>query len=157
MQTTQKYISQSAEETKFIGRGLGKRIKGATVIALMGEVGAGKTTFTQGLVEGLGSTARVKSPTYTVMNEYPIKPARGWISRVLHIDFYRFTKESDLSALSLEDERRPDTVIIAEWPDILDDDHWLLKPDIIVAFDHLKNPDERLILMKGSFTKTVAT
>jgi tRNA A37 threonylcarbamoyladenosine biosynthesis protein TsaE len=56
------------------------------------------------------------------------------IRRVVHVDFYRFSDEKELGALSLEDERRPDTVILAEWPNIFKKD--VLEPDITVKFEH---------------------
>jgi tRNA threonylcarbamoyladenosine biosynthesis protein TsaE len=139
-------ITHSAEETKALAEDLAKTLKGGEVIALVGDLGAGKTTFVQGLVVALGSSARVKSPTFTVMNEYKIDQKGGVlnpvISRVIHVDFYRFSDEKELGALSLEDERRPDTVILAEWPNIFRND--VLKPDITVKFEH-GNGDERMI------------
>ncbi|MFZ2681794.1 MAG: tRNA (adenosine(37)-N6)-threonylcarbamoyltransferase complex ATPase subunit type 1 TsaE [Patescibacteria group bacterium] len=111
------YTSKSAEDTQKIAADFAKTLKGGEFISLIGDLGAGKTTFTRGLVEALGGTVRVKSPTFTIMNEYPVD--FGNIKRVVHIDFYRFSDTSELEALSLEDERRPDTVILAEWPDAL--------------------------------------
>jgi tRNA threonylcarbamoyladenosine biosynthesis protein TsaE len=139
-------ITHSAEETKAIAVDLAKTLKGGEVIALVGDLGAGKTTFAQGLVAALGSSARVKSPTFTVMNEYKIDRKGGVnnpaISRVVHVDFYRFSDEKELGALSLEDEKRPDTVILAEWPNIFKKD--VLQPDITVTFVH-KGENEREI------------
>ncbi len=143
-------ISHSAEETKQLAADLAKTLVGGEVIALVGDLGAGKTTFAQGLVAALGSTARVKSPTFTVMNEYqvttPFVPLRGGsesgIRRVVHVDFYRFSDEKELGALSLEDERRPDTVILAEWPNIFKND--VLKPDITVIFEHADKDERRI-------------
>jgi len=110
------YTSHSAEETQKIAADFAQTLKGGEFVSLIGDLGAGKTTFTRGLVQALGGTVRVKSPTFTVMNEYPVDHAT--IKRIVHIDFYRFTDTSELGALSLEDERRPDTVILAEWPNI---------------------------------------
>jgi tRNA threonylcarbamoyladenosine biosynthesis protein TsaE len=124
------YTSHSAEETQKIAADFAKTLKGGEVIGLVGELGAGKTTFTRGLVEALGGTVRVKSPTFTVMNEYPVN--FGAIKRVVHIDFYRFSDASELSALSLEDERRPDTIIVAEWPDVFDSN--MFTSDVTIRF-----------------------
>lgn len=109
--------TNSAEETQQVAKEFASTLKGGEVISLIGDLGAGKTTFVRGLVEALGGTARVKSPTFTVMNEYPVEA--GPIRRVVHIDFYRFENENELPALSLDDERRSDTVILAEWPNVL--------------------------------------
>ncbi len=132
----------SATETMQLAAKFAKTLKGGELISLIGDLGAGKTTFTRGLVEALGGVVGVKSPTFTVMNEYTVQA--GSIKRVVHVDFYRFTQASELEALALEDEHRPDTVIVAEWPDVLG--HSLVVPDITVTFKHL-NLDEREILI----------
>jgi tRNA threonylcarbamoyladenosine biosynthesis protein TsaE len=137
-----KYLTHSAEETKAIARELATTLKGGEFIALIGDLGAGKTTFSQGLVDALGSKARVKSPTFTVMNEYRIDPPKNGIVRVIHVDFYRFSKETELGALSLEDEMRADTVIVAEWPNVFDRE--VYEPDIKITLTH-KGGDEREI------------
>ncbi len=136
------YTTHSAEETKVIAKEVALGLKGGEFISLIGDLGAGKTTFVQGFVEALGGGARVKSPTFTVMNQYVIDPPKGAIKRVVHVDFYRFTDEAELGALSLEDERRPDTVIIAEWPNIFDKD--VFNSDIKITLEH-KGEDERQI------------
>lgn len=123
--------SHSAEETKQIARDIAARLQGGEVIALIGDLGAGKTTFTQGLVAALGSTAKVKSPTFTVLNEYPA--AHGAIQRIVHADFYRLQEAGELRALALDDERRPDTVIVVEWPNAVAAD---IAPDITVTIVH---------------------
>ena len=113
-----QYVTLSAEQTKKIAADFAATLKGGEFVSLIGDLGAGKTTFVRGLVEALGGTVRVKSPTFTVMNEYPVD--FGNIKRVVHIDFYRFNDPSELEALSLDDERRSDTVIVAEWPNAID-------------------------------------
>lgn len=137
------YTTHSAEETQAIAAKFAKTLKGGELISLIGDLGAGKTTFTRGLVEALGGTVRVKSPTFTVMNEYPVD--FGAIKRVGHIDFYRFTHSDELAALSLEDERRADTVIIAEWPDVLGTE--LVKADVTITLSYV-DEDERAIEIK---------
>ncbi len=111
-----------------------KSLKGGEFVALIGDLGAGKTTFTQGLVAGLGSNARVKSPTYTVMNEYKID-GHALITKVVHLDLYRFTTERELGALELETYKNPHTVIVAEWPNALEKVDF--KPDVTVHIDHV--------------------
>ncbi len=140
------YSSTSADQTKQIAADFARTLKGGEFVALIGDLGAGKTTFTRGLVEALGGQVKVKSPTFTVMNEYPV--SHGQIKRVVHIDFYRFNNASELSALSLEDERRPDTVIVAEWPDVLNEN--LFKPDFEVKFTHAGNDQRNLSIEKFS-------
>ncbi len=133
-----KIATHSGEETKAVAANLAKELHGGEFISLIGDLGAGKTTFTQGLVAALGSTARVKSPTFTVMNEYPVA-SHPSIRRVVHCDLYRFTQTSEIGALELDEYRRPDTVILAEWPNILADVDW--KPDITVTLKHGADED----------------
>lgn len=135
------YTSSSAEETQKIAAEFAATLMGGEFVSLIGDLGAGKTTFTRGLVEALGGTVRVKSPTFTVMNEYPVD--HGTIKRIVHIDFYRFTDQEELSALSLEDERRPDTVILAEWPDALKNVAW--DEDARIELAHGNTEGERTI------------
>lgn len=134
------YFTKNAEETKNIARELASTLKGGETIALLGDLGSGKTTFVQGLAAALGSTARVTSPTFTVMHEYPCD--KGVIRRIVHIDLYRFTDEKDLRALALDDERRDDTIIVIEWPNVIAFD---FSPDVTVTFAHGEGENEREI------------
>lgn len=113
----QTFLTHSREETQQIAADFAKTLRGGEVIALFGDIGAGKTTFTQGLVAALGSSVRVKSPTFAVLHEYPIS-GHATISRVVHIDFYRFTSPEEVRALELESYIAPHTVIVAEWPEL---------------------------------------
>lgn len=143
--TNMTYTTHSREETHRAAAELASTLVGGEFISLIGDLGAGKTTFTQGLVAALGSTARVKSPTFTVMNEYPVI-GHSSIRRVIHCDLYRFSKVSELGALELDEYRRPDTIILAEWTNILPDVAW--KPDVIVTLEHAGG-DERMVTIES--------
>lgn len=110
------YTTHSEEETKTIAATFAKTLVGGQTIELVGDLGSGKTAFVRGVVEALGSNVRVKSPTFTVMNEYPIQ--HHAIKRVLHLDLYRFNNPMQLESLALSDNKRSDTIIFIEWPDI---------------------------------------
>ncbi len=129
-------ITHNAAETQAIAADLARTLHGGEVIALIGDLGAGKTTFVQGLAAALGVTDRVKSPTFSVMNEYRVPDSRspGLIKRLIHVDLYRLQSDAELSALSLADEKRADTVILTEWPNAVSVD---LAPDITVTINHL--------------------
>jgi tRNA threonylcarbamoyladenosine biosynthesis protein TsaE len=142
---SQTFLTQSKEETQRIAADFAKTLRGGEVIALVGDVGAGKTTFTQGLVAALGSTSRVKSPTFAVLHEYPVVQ-HATITRVVHIDFYRFTSPEEVRALELDEYRNGSTVIIAEWPNIFEQD--VLQATITLHFSHL-HADEREIVIYG--------
>jgi tRNA threonylcarbamoyladenosine biosynthesis protein TsaE len=138
-----EYVSKSAEETQSLAADFARQLQGGEVIALIGDLGAGKTTFVRGVVQALGGTVKVKSPTFTVMNEYPV--GFDQIKRVVHIDFYRFNSPEELSVLSLEDERRSDTVIFAEWPNVFQ--NMVISPSHEITFDYGLKETERQIVI----------
>jgi tRNA threonylcarbamoyladenosine biosynthesis protein TsaE len=102
-------VTNSEAETVSAGRALGRRLVAGAVVALYGGLGAGKTAFVRGLAEGLGLTARVTSPTFTVVNEY-----FGQIP-LFHFDMYRLTRETELYDLGWDDYLERDGVIAVEW------------------------------------------
>jgi len=99
------------EETTSAGVALGRRLVSGDVVALYGGLGAGKTCFTQGLVEGLGVTTRATSPTFVMVNEY-----HGRLP-VHHVDAYRTNSLTELVDLGLLDLLGGDGVTIVEWAD----------------------------------------
>jgi tRNA threonylcarbamoyladenosine biosynthesis protein TsaE len=106
-------ISNSAEETVHAGENLSRRLRGGEVVALCGDLGAGKTHFTKGIVAGLGGDPReVSSPTFTLVHEY-----RDGRLPVYHFDFYRLEEASELRGVGWEDYLREDGVLIVEWAD----------------------------------------
>ncbi len=112
MQT--EFITEKFEETKKLGKLLAGELRGGEVICLSGELGAGKTTFTQGLLEGLGAEKPYTSPTFVVMKEYN-PPAGG--KKVYHIDAYRIN-EKDLLNLGWEEiVSDQNNISIIEWAD----------------------------------------
>lgn len=86
--------------------------QGGGVITLQGELGAGKTTFVRGLLEGLGFQGRVKSPTYTLLEPYELA---GRV--VYHLDLYRLTKSVELINLGIEDLEPASDLLLIEWPE----------------------------------------
>ena len=108
-----RYESRSAEETRQIGEALGKRLKPGDVVATIGELGAGKTCFLQGLVRGLGVTETATSPTFVMINQY-----RGRLP-VYHLDAYRTESLTELLDLGLEEFFYGDGVTVVEWADKL--------------------------------------
>ena len=99
------------EETNAAGVALGGTLASGDVVALYGGLGAGKTCFTQGLVEGLGVATRATSPTFVMVNEY-----RGRLP-VHHVDAYRTNSLTELVDLGLLDLLGGDGVTIVEWAD----------------------------------------
>ncbi|MFH1711996.1 MAG: tRNA (adenosine(37)-N6)-threonylcarbamoyltransferase complex ATPase subunit type 1 TsaE, partial [Patescibacteria group bacterium] len=114
------HTTKSEVETKGLAAVFAKELKGGEVVELVGDLGSGKTTFVRGVVEALGSSARVKSPTFTILNEYPID--QGMIKTIAHLDLYRFESADQLEGIGLDDYRKSDTVIFIEWPENVPDD-----------------------------------
>jgi tRNA threonylcarbamoyladenosine biosynthesis protein TsaE len=105
--------SRRPEETEEVGRLLGQILGEGHLVALVGELGAGKTCFVRGVAEGLGvdPAAGVSSPTFTLVNEYP-----GRIP-LYHIDLYRLTEICDLEEIGLDDYLRREGACLVEWFD----------------------------------------
>lgn len=110
---SQILVSTSAEETEKIGNALANALlaegKTAAFIALFGDLGVGKTAFTRGFTAAIAPAARVKSPTYTIVNEY-----RGGKVPVFHFDMYRIDGDDDLYSTGFYDYM--DTgYLLTEW------------------------------------------
>lgn len=110
-----EFITNSSEETIERGREIGARLKPPLLILLEGELGAGKTTLTKGIVSGAGAAREeeVTSPTFTLVHKFDGR------ARVYHIDLYRISDLHDLETLGLEDVFSERAIVIVEWPDRL--------------------------------------
>lgn len=120
-------VSHSPEETADWGRKLGGLLGAGDVVALIGELGAGKTALAQGILRGLGvpEETYIASPTFTLINEY-----RGRIP-LYHLDFYRLDHPSDCANLGLEECLGGAGVALVEWADkmpaLLPGDHLAIR------------------------------
>ena len=106
------FISNSPAETEAFGRDYARKIDNGTVVALTGELGAGKTQFVKGFVAGLGSSAEVTSPTFTLIHEYT-----GGRLPVYHFDFFRIEDRQSAERLGLDEYFFGDGVCVIEWAD----------------------------------------
>lgn len=105
-----KYYSKNARDTQNIAKNLAKTLSGGEAILLNGDLGAGKTTFTKGLVKGLGGKKTVVSPTFTIMHSYDDTRIP-----VYHFDMYRIADEDELYELGLEEYLYENGVAVIEW------------------------------------------
>jgi len=106
-------VTQSADETIERGREIGAKLTPPVLVLLFGELGAGKTTLTKGIVSGLGAAGedQVTSPTFTLVHKYSDAAA------VYHVDLYRVADFHDLESLGLEDFLTEQAIVIVEWPE----------------------------------------
>jgi tRNA threonylcarbamoyladenosine biosynthesis protein TsaE len=110
------FISHSPAETEALGERWGREAQRGWVIALSGDLGAGKTQLVKGLARGLGVTGRVHSPTFTLVNEYG-----GGRLKLFHLDLYRLETPEQIHSAGLEEFLQPDGVAVIEWAERLGD------------------------------------
>lgn len=110
------FISHSAAETESLGQDWGSKVRAGVVIALSGDLGAGKTQLVRGLARGLGVTSRVHSPTFTLVNEYT-----GGRLRLFHLDLYRLETPEQLHGVGIDEFLNPNGVTVIEWADRIPD------------------------------------
>jgi len=106
------FFSRSPEQTRRIGMRLGGALRAGDLICLQGDLGAGKTTFVQGLAQGWGSLDSVSSPTFILVNMY--RRADG--SQLFHMDAYRLDSTPEAEELDL-DSMLAESALIIEWPE----------------------------------------
>lgn len=156
-----KITTKSGKETKKFGAKIAKEILKekkwgkAVVVSLEGDLGAGKTTFTQGFAEGFGIHEKIQSPTFVILKVYSITPPSpplvkgrsskkiGRFSKLIHVDAYRL-RSKDFKALNWEDFIRDEkNIILVEWGNKIK--KILPKNSIRIKFEHGKNFNQRMI------------
>lgn len=111
-----KIATRTTQETQRYAEEFSQGIQPGDILCLYGDLGAGKTTFVQGLAKGLGLTQRIISPTFVIMRTYTLPEQRMFY----HVDLYRLEKEVDIQTIGLEEllEKR-EGIIAIEWPEKL--------------------------------------
>ena len=137
MLSNRAYVTHSAEETVELGRQFAKQLPPKATVLLIGNLGAGKTTLTQGIVEGLGVANReeVASPTFTLIHEYG--------PNVYHIDLYRLDTEAEVATLGLDDLFDRETIVLIEWGERFP--RLMPHERIEIRLEHLRDDDARKI------------
>ena len=116
-----------------------KGFKNSLLINLIGNLGAGKTTFVRGLIQELGFDEFVKSPTFTIVESYESDNLK-----VFHFDLYRIEDDGELQAIGVEDYLTEENAItLVEWPE--KSKRYFNNPDYIIELNHCDNDEKRLI------------
>lgn len=143
-----KIVTYSEKQTFNFGKKVAKKLSGSEVIALIGELGAGKTIFIKGLAAGLGIKKTITSPTFVLFKLYRIKDKtdlqKSRVKYLAHVDAYRLSRAQDLIDIGLKDWLdRLDTVTVIEWADRVKD--ILPKNTITIEIKIGKQKNERII------------
>jgi tRNA threonylcarbamoyladenosine biosynthesis protein TsaE len=147
------YQSYSSEDTKQFANKLAHRLlsdglchKHATVIALSGDLGAGKTTFAQGFYKGLGIKKVPASPTFILMRRTALRGKK--FKNVFHVDAYRLKAAADMKALGFKELlQEPSNLFLIEWPERIS--NILPKKRISASFKHGKTENLRTLKLRG--------
>lgn len=140
-------VTQGPGETLRLGERLGELLEAADVVLLSGDLGAGKTTFSQGVARGLGVRGPVTSPTFTLVAEY-----EGRVP-LAHMDLYRLEGQSVSSGIGWEDYLEGDHAVLVEWPEYLDTD-WPDALRIEIRRAPMPAVDERTFHCKAGGTRS---
>ena len=135
-------ITHSERETEAAGAAFAAGIPDGTVVAMYGELGAGKTAFVRGMAQGMGLDCRVNSPTFTIVNEY--LGART----LLHFDMYRLGSADELWDIGWDDYLSRGAVCAVEWSENVADA--VTGDEITVRFEMLSDTDRRITIEGGA-------
>jgi len=135
-------ISHNAAETEALGEKFGRAAERGLVLALSGDLGAGKTQLVKGIARGLGAAARVHSPTFTLVNEYG-----GGRLKLFHLDLYRLETPAQILSAGIEEFLSPDGVAVIEWAERLEAGKWKMEDGKIrkVKIEIVSETERRII------------
>jgi len=113
----ERWVTHSPEETVALGRAIARRLRRGDIIALIGDLGSGKTQFAKGVAEAFHAHPHVSSPTFVIMNRYDGQDAEGREIFLFHVDLYRVEGPDAVLDLGLEEVFGADGITLIEWAD----------------------------------------
>lgn len=135
-----EFVSHSPADTEALGERWGRAAQSGLVLALSGDLGAGKTQFVRGLARGLGISSRVHSPTFTLVNEYG-----GGRLKLFHLDLYRLETREQLAGAGVEEFLSPDGVSVIEWAERISNDEFQMTNLKRVKIEITGETDRRIV------------
>ena len=137
-----EFLVGSVEETWALAKEFAKELKPGDVVCLEGDLGAGKTTFTQGLASALGVPGRVTSPTFCIVQEHQSDDVF-----LVHMDLYRLQGDEDVEAMGWEDYLARGAILVIEWPERAG---MLIPPEAYhISFRHM-GEEKRMVTIDNS-------
>ena len=131
-----EYISRNEYDTEELGRRFAADLPGGTVVAMYGDLGAGKTAFVRGMARGMGLDCRVSSPTFTIVNEYLGE------RELIHFDMYRLSDADELFDIGWEDYLNRGAVCAVEWSEKVEDAFF--GDEIVVRIEKLDDTKRKI-------------
>ena len=131
-----EYITKNEHETELVGEAFAKELPAGAVVAMYGDLGAGKTAFVRGMARGMGLDCRVSSPTFTIVNEYLGE------RELIHFDMYRLSDADELFDIGWEDYLSRGGVCAVEWSENVEDA--FEGDEIIVRIEKVSDSERRI-------------
>ncbi|MBI5346966.1 MAG: tRNA (adenosine(37)-N6)-threonylcarbamoyltransferase complex ATPase subunit type 1 TsaE [Chlamydiae bacterium] len=146
MSTKQFFLSNSANETILIAKSIAQSLKNKEVLALLGQIGAGKTTFCKGMISSLCDIDEnsIVSPTFTYLNIYTSK-----IGPIYHFDLYRIKSIEHFMQMGFDEFLKKEGICLIEWAEIISS---LLDEATFIQFDHINETERKISLCQKETT-----
>ncbi|MEA4989015.1 MAG: tRNA (adenosine(37)-N6)-threonylcarbamoyltransferase complex ATPase subunit type 1 TsaE [Anaerovorax sp.] len=146
MKQATKWVMKNEEDTKKFGLALAKQLQSGSIVALVGDLGTGKTTLTKAIAEGLGVKEMITSPTFSIVHEY-----HDGRLPLYHFDVYRIGEIEEMYELGYEEYFYGEGICIVEWADLI----WELMPEesVIIKIEYGESENERIYHVENSNIK----
>lgn len=136
-----EYISKNEQDTERVGEAFARELPAGAVVAMYGDLGAGKTAFVRGMARGMGLDSRVSSPTFTIVNEYLGE------RELIHFDMYRLSDADELFDIGWEDYLNRGAVCAVEWSEKVEDA--FTGDEYVVSIEKLGDSERRITIREG--------